>query len=226
MAYKRLDNMELGRSKSNNLNGVISGCMKDRIICLRTLIRSFMERLKDSGDVTYLRRRNNELSSQLRESRKEETSLKNRLKVTEEKIKELGAELAGFRAGSDSRSLPVGLGRSARSKSGSSTPFAVAPRAPTSSGDMNRPLTSKDDRSFRGMTNQRASSVMESLQDCEGQLNAMAMYEDRISRFEELLTQIRCNLYGSMEALSDKIGKTTAVVDHPKRGAPRIISDI
>jgi len=128
MAYKWLDDMELGRSKSNNLRGVISGCIKDRIICLRTLIRFFMERLKDSGNITYLRRRNDELSSQLRETRKEENALKNRLKVAEEKIRELGAELRELRAGVDFRLLPAGLDRSARTKSESSTPSAVAMR--------------------------------------------------------------------------------------------------
>jgi len=67
---------------------------------------------------------------------------------------------------------------------------------------------------------------MESLQDCDVQLKAMAMCDERISRFEKLLTQMRSDLYGSIEALSDKIGKTTSVVNPPKRGVPRIISDI
>jgi len=76
-----------------------------------------------------LRRRNDELASQLRESRKEEILLKNRLNVAKDKIKELSIELSGFRVGSDSKSLPVGSAdRSALNRSGSRIPSAVASR--------------------------------------------------------------------------------------------------
>jgi len=183
-----------------------------------------MERLKNSGDVTYLKKRNDELSSQLRETRREETALKNRLKIAEEKIKELSCELRELRASVDFGLPPAGLDRSARTKSGPSTSSAMVTRAPIPSGNTTRPLTPKKNKSSRGKTNERTTSMMESLQDCEGQLNIM--YEDRMSRFEELLAQMRSDLYGLMEALSEKVRKTTSAVDPPKRGVPRIISDV
>jgi len=47
-----------------------------------------------------------------------------------------------------------------------------------------------------------------------------------MSRFEELLAQMRGDLYGSMEVLTERIRKTASVVDPSKRDAPRIISDV
>jgi len=70
-----LADMELIRTKSKNLNGRLSGYWRDRIGCLRMVIKSLVDRVKDSGDLLYLRRRNDELAAQLRESKKEESRL-------------------------------------------------------------------------------------------------------------------------------------------------------
>jgi len=72
LAIEWLDDMELVRTKSKNLNGRLSGCLKDRIVCMRSMIKILVDRIKDSGDITYLRRRNDELAAQLRESKREE----------------------------------------------------------------------------------------------------------------------------------------------------------
>jgi len=48
--------MELVRTKSKNVNGRLSGCLKDRIVCMRSMIKILVDRFKDSGDITYLRR--------------------------------------------------------------------------------------------------------------------------------------------------------------------------
>jgi len=68
-----LKDMELVRTKSKSLNGRLSGYLKDRIVCTRSVIRVLIDRLKDTGDITFLRRRNDELASQLREAKREES---------------------------------------------------------------------------------------------------------------------------------------------------------
>jgi len=68
------------------------------------------------------------------------------------------------------------------------------------------------------------TAVVDSLKDCDIQLQAMARCDDRIAKFEELLMQMRTDLYGSIEALSNKIESTAAATAPPKRSMPRIIS--
>jgi len=68
--------------------------------------------------------------------------------------------------------------------------------------------------------------VVDSLKECDIQLQAMARCDDRIAKFEELLAQMRTDLYGSIEALSSKIESTAAATAPIKRGVPRIISDV
>jgi len=67
---------------------------------------------------------------------------------------------------------------------------------------------------------------VESLQECDVQLQAMARCDERIAKFEGLLAQMRTDLYGSIEALSSKIEKTMVAAAPPKRGVPRIVSNI
>jgi len=59
-----LNNMETARFRSKKINGKFSSVLKDRIVCLRSIIRSLVKRIKDTSDVSYLRRRDDELVSQ------------------------------------------------------------------------------------------------------------------------------------------------------------------
>jgi len=43
-----LNDMELIRTKSRKLNGRLSGCLKDRIACMQSMIRILVDRVKDS----------------------------------------------------------------------------------------------------------------------------------------------------------------------------------
>jgi len=70
------------------------------------------------------------------------------------------------------------------------------------------------------------NTVVDSLKECDIQLQAMARCDDRIAKFEELLAQMRTDLYGSIEALSNKIENTAAATAPHKREVPRIISDV
>jgi len=54
----------------------------------------------------------------------------------------------------------------------------------------------------------------------------MAKCDENILRFEELLTQMRTDLYSLIETLSGKISKIASNMDLSKRGIPRIISDV
>jgi len=85
--------MELIKTKSKRMNGRLSECLKDRIACMRSMIRILVDRVKDFGDISYLRRRNDELTAQLRESRREETHLQSFLKEADAKAEKLSAEI-------------------------------------------------------------------------------------------------------------------------------------
>jgi len=67
---------------------------------------------------------------------------------------------------------------------------------------------------------------VESLQVCDDRLRAISKCDEKIAQFEEILKQMRTDLYGSIEAIAEKVTKTAEVVDPPKRGVPKIISDV
>jgi len=202
--------MELIRFKSKNLNGRLSGCLKDRIVCLRTIIRSLVDRAKDSGDLPYLRRRNDELAAQLRESKKEEIRLQSSLRESDLKNEKLNSEIQALRRriGSKSSSMePIGSVSLAKDKQ--DTPRRTPRKEPSVKKDI-----------------RREPSIVESLQDCDERLRAISKCDEKIAKFEEMLKQMRSDLYGSIEAIEDKVTRTVNVADPPKRGVPRIISNI
>jgi len=80
-----LNDMETIRVKSWIRNGRLSGCLKDRIACIRSVIRALIDHVKDSDDIIFLRRRNDELASQLREAKKEESRVNSYLKEADKK---------------------------------------------------------------------------------------------------------------------------------------------
>jgi len=59
---------------------------------MRSMIRILVDRVKDSGDITYLRK-NDKLSAQLRKSRREETCLQGFLKEADAKAEKLSTEI-------------------------------------------------------------------------------------------------------------------------------------
>jgi len=66
-----LNDMETVRYKSKKMNGKFSEVLKDRIVYLRSIIKALVKRIKDTPmmclfTMDYLRRRNDELASQLR----------------------------------------------------------------------------------------------------------------------------------------------------------------
>jgi len=73
----------------------------------------------------------------------------------------------------------------------------------------------------------KTSSVSKSLQECNEHLLAISKCDDKIARFEELLKEMRTDLYGSIEAISERINQTATAMDPPKKkGVPRIVSNI
>jgi len=66
-----------------------------------------VERVKDTGDVSYFRRRNDELVSQLRESRKEEPRLQSFLKEADVRAEKLNSEIAELRRRIGTRSTII-----------------------------------------------------------------------------------------------------------------------
>jgi len=103
-----LNDMEMARFCSKKINGKFSSVLKDRIVCLRSIIKALAERVKNTGDVSYLRRRNDELASQLRESRKEESRLQAFLKEADSKVEKLSSEITELKKKiSSNRGLPM-----------------------------------------------------------------------------------------------------------------------
>jgi len=199
-----LDDMELVRTKSKRMNGRLSGCLKDRIAIMRSMIRILVEIIKDSGDVSYLRR-NDELTAQLREARREETRLQGSLREADEKAEKLSSEIFELR-------------RRIGSISAEPERFPPLPNR-SRQGTPNKPNTPK-----RNAT--RGSSVAETLKGYDDQLEVISKFNEKIIKFEELLRKMKADLYGSVESVADKVSKAVAAMDPPKRGVPRITSDI
>jgi len=211
-----LKDMELVRTKSKFLNGRLSGYLKDRIACTRSVIGALIDRLKDTGDITFLRRRNDELASQLREAKREEPRLNSYLKEADNKIDQLNSELFDLRRRIGSEPLFSEHDRTFLPTGGGGPSTAGGDRTPADD-DAKR----KKKRKSRDL-----STVVESLQECDVQLQAMARCDERIAKFEGLLAQMRADLYGLIEVLSNRIEKTATAAAPPKRGVPRIVSDI
>jgi len=72
----------------------------------------------------------------------------------------------------------------------------------------------------------RESSVVDTLKSYDDQLEVIPKFNERIVKFEELLHKMKTDLYGLVESMTEKINKTIVQADLPKRGVPRIISDI
>jgi len=100
-----LQDMETVRIKSKKIIEKFSGILKDRIVCLRSVIRALTDRVKDTGDVTYLRRRNDELAAQLRESKRDEAKLQSFLKEVDAKAEKLSLEIYELKRKISSKSL-------------------------------------------------------------------------------------------------------------------------
>jgi len=203
-----LKDMELIRTKSKKLNGSLSGCLKDRIACVRSIIKTLVDRVKDSGDVSYLRRRNDELAAQVRESKKEESRLQDFLKEANAKAEKFSMEVFEFRRRIGSKSASV--------ESEKFPPLPSRNKQETS----NKSGTPKRERNTR-----RGSSVMETLQNCDDRLVTISKFDEKIVKFEELLMKMKNDLYGSMEAIAEKVNKTTCCGPPPPNvGSPELLA--
>jgi len=208
-----LNDMETVRFKSKKLSGKFFGVLKDRIVCMRSIVKALVERVKDTGDVPYLRRRNDELASQLRESRKEESRLQAHLKEADNKIEKLNRKIMELRQKIGARLTPNDVEKT-----------SPLPGRLQSDTPKDNPLRKETPRRREI---EKAPTVVESLHECDEHLAAISKCDEKIARFEDLLKQMRTDLYGSLEAISDRIGQAAASVDPPqKREVPKIISNI
>jgi len=116
------------------MNGRLSGVLKNRIACLRSVIMALVDRVKHTDDISYLRRRNDELVAQLRESRKEETGLQTCLKEADGKVNKLNLEIYELKRRIGSKSLSIEPEKTppslpiSRVKTGTSKTRPVTPR--------------------------------------------------------------------------------------------------
>jgi len=210
--------MEMARFRSKKINGKFSGVLKDRIVCLRSIIRALIERIKDSGDVMYLRRRNDELASQLRESRKEESRLQAFVKEADKKMEKLNLEIM---------ELKKKISKKVTGTEIEKTPPSPPPMIARGRSDTSRAVNLMKRDTPRKRDNIRTTSVAESLRECDDQLMAISKCDEKLAKFEELLKQMRSELYGSFDTISDKVNTVNnANSSSRKKGVPRIISNI
>jgi len=198
-----LDDMEIIRTKSKKISGRLSGCWKDRVLAMRSMIGILVERVKDSGDLAYLRRRNDELSVQLRTSRRGEARLQDSLKEADSKIEKLTSEIDSLRRRIGSASLE---------------PERLPP--PPVKGRMGTPGKLKEPRK------ERRPSVAESLVDQDNRLKMLSLYDEKIAKFEDLLNKMKADFYESMSSETHKLNTAVSSVAPSKRGVPRIIENI
>jgi len=209
-----LNEMETIRFKSKKMNGRLSGALKDRIVCMRSIVRALVERVKDTGDVPYLRRRNDELASQLREATKEERRLEAQLKEADNKIEKLNREITDLRQK---------IGHKLTIKEVEDTPPLRKSRS-----NLRSVSTSRDTPRKEAV---KIPSAAESLHEYDEHLVAISNCDDKIAQyeglFENLLKKVRTDLYGSLEAITERINQTAASLDLPrKKGVPKIIGNV
>lgn len=75
-ALEWLDDLEIIRIGSGNLQGGLQSQMKRRVNALKEVIRVLAEKVEDIGDPAYLRRRNAELAAELKASKRETERLR------------------------------------------------------------------------------------------------------------------------------------------------------
>jgi len=199
--------MELIRTKSRKMNGRLSGCWKERILAMRSMIGILTERVKDSGDLAYLRRRNDELNVQLRTSKRGEARLQDALREADAKIEKLTIEINGLRRRIGSASLE---------------PERVPPLPVKGSlGTPGRSNVSRQDN-----RNERRPSVAESLKDQDNRLEMLNIYDEKISKFEDLLNKMKADFYESMSVEAERLNTVASAVAPTKRGVPKIVGNV
>jgi len=136
-------------------------------------------------------------------SRKEETRLQSHLNEADIKIEKLNREIAEFHRKIGSRPMSIEMEKTPTplDRLRSDTPKILPPR--------------KDTPKKRDTA--RASSAVESLHEYDAHLSAISKCDDKIARFEDNLKQMRTDLYGSIEAITEKINVTAASVDPPQK---------
>lgn len=88
-ALEWLEDLEVIRRGSGNLQGQIQSQMKRRVVALKEVIRVLAEKVEDGGDPLYLRRRNMELSAELKTSKREMERLRGDVTVLKRVVEDL-----------------------------------------------------------------------------------------------------------------------------------------
>jgi len=57
-------------------------------------------------------------------------------------------------------------------------------------------------------------------------LTAISKIDDKIAKFEDLLKKMKTDLYSSIEMIAEEVNKTNEIEDPPKRGVPKIVSNV
>ncbi|XP_011859710.1 PREDICTED: uncharacterized protein LOC105557150 [Vollenhovia emeryi] len=210
MAKAWLRGIESARTTSQNIKGTLSGRMGNRIKALENVIKVFSERVEDSGDVPFLRRRNEELEEQLKKAKNSEDQLKKELEESRKRTTKINAELNALREriGSKSTSREDNVATaSARER------LSVAgegPRAPGKRGAKSRALAE--------------ASASTDVGDSAMDIKRLEGYEDKLTNEIGNLLHIQEDI----AALKERLLNDGPPQPPPprKKGVPRIMEDI
>lgn len=92
-----LDDLEIMRNRSSNLQGWVSGRMRHRIAAVKNSIGILVSRAGDMGNTSYLQARNNELERANRSLQRDVTRTNEDLAASEEKVRKLEGEIREMR---------------------------------------------------------------------------------------------------------------------------------
>lgn len=162
IAAEWLEELDVLRAKSSNLQGPVSGQMKKRLRGMGKVIEIFMERNEATGDVLFLRERNRELEAQVRASKMSEDRVREDLASAEEEIRKLKREA-----------------RELRERMGSESPSREADGRTAEGRDQGR--------TRRGNIRREASSLVQERMRMNAQLEAVKAIDAKM----EALTKIR-----------------------------------
>lgn len=112
-ALEWIEDIDTIRIGSGSLQGGLSGQIRKRVTILSEVIRTLSERIEDSGDPAYLRRRNVELAAELAASKRETDRLRRDVTDLQRIVQDLKSSMGyGSRnraGGNNSRRLPPRL---------------------------------------------------------------------------------------------------------------------
>lgn len=170
IASEWIDEVDEMRIKSGHLQGGISGDIKWRLNKIKKSVGILAQRVEDTGDVEFLRRKNAELEAQIRAAQMEERLMKEDMATMEGRIRDLRREMRALKDRMGSRSVSLELEQ-------------LEENAEGRKGIRERKLEP------RGKGKLKSQTV--SLKEIDNGIEEMLAYDEQLSQQMELIKKIR-----------------------------------